>query len=90
MERVMAGSRSSPMPLTPTELLVNVPYASLCKIKIDIPRIPKKKLPIAAMEAVDVKNKWVRASLNNFDRFKVMLVKIKKGGAMEAKQKIEA
>ncbi|XP_020253899.1 60S ribosomal protein L14-1-like [Asparagus officinalis] len=64
-------------------------------IKIDIPRIPKKKSLIAAMEAADVKNKWEnsswgrklivqkrRASLNDFDRFKVMLAKIKRGSAI--------
>ncbi|KAI3855402.1 hypothetical protein MKX03_025360 [Papaver bracteatum] len=68
---------------------------SLTDIKIDIGRIPKKKVLIGAMEAADVKKKWEssswgrkfivqkkRASLNDFDRFKVMLAKIKRGEAI--------
>ncbi|KAG8477794.1 hypothetical protein CXB51_027778 [Gossypium anomalum] len=60
---------------------------------IDINRVPKKKTLIDAMEKADVKNKWRnsswgrklivqkrRASLNDFDRFKLMLAKIKKAG----------
>ncbi|KAJ6797607.1 putative 60S ribosomal protein L14 [Iris pallida] len=67
----------------------------LTDIKIDIPRTPKKKSLIAATEAADVKNKWEnsswgrklivqkrRAALNDFDRLKVMLAKIKRGGAI--------
>ncbi|XP_039116749.1 60S ribosomal protein L14-2-like [Dioscorea cayenensis subsp. rotundata] len=74
---------------------MNFKRLSLTDIKIDIPRIPKKKSLVAAMEAADVKNKWDnsswgrklivqkrRASLNDFDRFKVMLAKIKRGGAI--------
>ncbi|XWS36459.1 hypothetical protein CRYUN_Cryun20dG0087400 [Craigia yunnanensis] len=62
----------------------------LTDIKIDINRVPKKKTLIDAMEKADVKNKWEnsswgrklivqkgRASLNDFDRFKLMLAKIK-------------
>ncbi|CAN4098128.1 unnamed protein product [Withania somnifera] len=69
---------------------MNFKRLSLTDIKIDISRIPKKKTLIAAMEAADVKNKWEssswgrklivqkrRASLNDFDRFKLMLAKIK-------------
>ncbi|KAK9945042.1 hypothetical protein M0R45_010574 [Rubus argutus] len=72
---------------------MNFKRLSLTDIKIDIPRVPKKKTLIAAMEAGDVKNKWEqsswgrklivqkrRASLNDFDRFKLMLAKIKKAG----------
>ncbi|KAJ6834059.1 putative 60S ribosomal protein L14 [Iris pallida] len=72
---------------------VNFMRLSLTDIKIDISRIPKKKSLIAAMEAADVKNKWEnsswgrkliaqkrRAALNDFERFKVMLAKIKRGG----------
>ncbi|KAK8956357.1 hypothetical protein KSP40_PGU008632 [Platanthera guangdongensis] len=71
---------------------INFKRLSLTDIKIDIPRIPKKSNLIAAMEAADVKNRWEksswgrklivqkkRASLNDFDRFKVMLAKIKRG-----------
>ncbi|CAL9132912.1 unnamed protein product [Musa acuminata var. zebrina] len=74
---------------------MNFKRLSLTDIKIDIPRVPKKKTLIDAMEAADVKNKWEksswgrklivqkrRASLNDFDRFKVMLAKIKRGGAI--------
>ncbi|KAL9408372.1 hypothetical protein AB3S75_046852 [Citrus x aurantiifolia] len=72
---------------------MNFKSLSLTDIKIDIPRVPKKKTLIDAMEKADVKNKWEssswgrklivqkkRASLNDFDRFKLMLAKIKKGG----------
>ncbi|KAH9764302.1 Ribosomal L14e domain-containing protein [Citrus sinensis] len=77
---------------------MNFKRLSLTDIKIDIPRVPKKKTLIDAMEkagrdSVYVKNKWEssswgrklivqkkRASLNDFDRFKLMLAKIKKGG----------
>ncbi|THU43892.1 hypothetical protein C4D60_Mb02t01630 [Musa balbisiana] len=74
---------------------INFKRLSLTDIKIDIPRVPKKKTLVDAMEAADVKNKWEnsswgrklivqkrRASLNDFDRFKVMLAKIKRGGAI--------
>ncbi|MCL7033159.1 hypothetical protein MKW94_004810 [Papaver nudicaule] len=74
---------------------MNFKRLSLTDIKIDIGRIPKKKVLIDAMEAADVKKKWEssswgrklivqkkRASLNDFDRFKVMLAKIKRGGAI--------
>ncbi|CAA0830358.1 60S ribosomal protein L14-2 [Striga hermonthica] len=69
---------------------MNFKRLSLTDIKIDIKRIPKKKTLIAAMGAVDVKKKWEksswgrklivqkrRATLNDFDRFKLMLAKIK-------------
>ncbi|CAK9165751.1 unnamed protein product [Ilex paraguariensis] len=72
---------------------MNFKRLSLTDIKIDITRTPKKKILIAAMEAADVKNKWEnsswgrklivqkrRASLNDFDRFKLMLAKIKRAG----------
>ncbi|RZC52156.1 hypothetical protein C5167_020586 [Papaver somniferum] len=87
---------------------MNFKRLSLTDIKIDIGRIPKKKVLIDAMEAAgklltsflpvfreNVKKKWEssswgrklivqkkRASLNDFDRFKVMLAKIKRGGAI--------
>ncbi|XP_076926487.1 large ribosomal subunit protein eL14z-like [Bidens hawaiensis] len=69
---------------------MNFKRLTLTDIKIDIKRVPNKKTLIAAMEAADVKNKWEnsswgrkfivqkkRASLNDFDRFKIMLAKIK-------------
>ncbi|XAR58654.1 hypothetical protein NMG60_11014135 [Bertholletia excelsa] len=72
---------------------MNFKRLSLTDITIDIKRIPKKKTLIAAMEAADVKNKWEnsswgrkfivqkrRAALNDFDRFKLMLAKIKRAG----------
>ncbi|KAG9144982.1 hypothetical protein Leryth_017450 [Lithospermum erythrorhizon] len=72
---------------------MNFKRLTLTDITIDIKRSPNKKVLIAAMEAADVKNKWDnsswgrkltvqkrRASLNDFDRFKIMLAKIKKAG----------
>lgn len=69
---------------------MNFKRLSLTDFKIDIKRIPKKKDLIKALEDADVKNKWEnsswgrklivkkrRASLNDFDRFKIMLAKIK-------------
>ncbi|KAM7253756.1 hypothetical protein ACFE04_031438 [Oxalis oulophora] len=74
---------------------MNFKRLSLTDIKIDIGRIPKKKALIKAMENADVKNKWDnsswgrklivqkrRAALNDFDRFKIMLAKIKKAGVV--------
>uniref|UniRef100_A0A7C9DQB5 Large ribosomal subunit protein eL14 domain-containing protein n=1 Tax=Opuntia streptacantha TaxID=393608 RepID=A0A7C9DQB5_OPUST len=74
---------------------MNLKRLSLTDIKIDITKVPKKKTLIEAMEAADVKNKWEnsswgrklivqkrRAALNDFDRFKIMLAKIKKAGAV--------
>nr|XP_023919990.1 60S ribosomal protein L14-1 [Quercus suber]POF00758.1 60s ribosomal protein l14-1 [Quercus suber] len=72
---------------------MNLKRLSLTDIKIDIKRVPKKKTLVEAMENADVKNKWEssswgrklivqkrRASLNDFDRFKIMLAKIKRAG----------
>ncbi|KAH9650231.1 Ribosomal L14e domain-containing protein [Citrus sinensis] len=72
---------------------MNFKRLSLTDIKIDINRVPRKKSLIEAMEKADVKNKWensswgkklivqkMRAALNDFDKFKLMLAKIKKGG----------
>ncbi|KAK1568541.1 hypothetical protein Q3G72_025675 [Acer saccharum] len=72
---------------------MNFKRLSLTDITIDIKRAPTKKTLIEAMEKADVKNKWEnsswgrklivqkrRAALNDFDRFKLMLAKIKKGG----------
>ncbi|KAJ1692421.1 hypothetical protein LUZ63_009119 [Rhynchospora breviuscula] len=69
---------------------INFKRLALTDIKIDIPKVPNKKTLVAAMEAADVKNRWEnsswgrklivqkrRASLNDFDRFKVMLARIK-------------
>ncbi|CAL4886632.1 unnamed protein product [Urochloa decumbens] len=69
---------------------MNFKRLSLTDIKIDIKRVPKKTTLIKAMEEADVKTKWGnsswgkklivqkrRAALNDFDRFKVMLAKIK-------------
>ncbi|KAL8055234.1 hypothetical protein ABFX02_04G043700 [Erythranthe guttata] len=74
---------------------MNFKRLSLTDIKIDIKRVPNKKTLIAAMEAADVKGKWEksswgrklivqkrRAALNDFDRFKLMLAKIKKAGVV--------
>ncbi|KAK7391719.1 hypothetical protein VNO78_20138 [Psophocarpus tetragonolobus] len=74
---------------------VNFKRLSLTDIKIDIKRVPKKKELVKAMEAADVKNKWEnsswgrklivkkrRASLNDFNRFKLMLAKIKRAAVV--------
>ncbi|KOM33902.1 hypothetical protein LR48_Vigan02g005200 [Vigna angularis] len=74
---------------------VNFKRLSLTDIKIDIKRVPKKKDLIQAMDAADVKNRWEksswgrklivqkrRASLNDFDRFKIMLAKIKRAAVV--------
>ncbi|KAF9683039.1 hypothetical protein SADUNF_Sadunf05G0170700 [Salix dunnii] len=74
---------------------MNFKRLSLTDIKIEINRVPNKKALIEAMEKADVKNKWEksswgrrltvqkrRASLNDFDRFKLMLAKIKNFGAL--------
>ncbi|KAL1804035.1 hypothetical protein DCAR_0935725 [Daucus carota subsp. sativus] len=70
---------------------MNFKRLTLTDITIEISRTPKKKDLVKAMEAADVKNKWEnsswgrkfivqkrRAALNDFDRFKLMLAKIKK------------
>ncbi|PQM38835.1 60S ribosomal protein L14-1 [Prunus yedoensis var. nudiflora] len=73
---------------------LNFKRLTLTDITIDIKRVPKKKTLIAAMEAAgERKNKWEnsswgrklivqkrRAALNDFDRFKLMLAKIKRAG----------
>lgn len=72
---------------------MNFKRLQLTDIKIDIKRAPRKKTLIKAMEEADVQGKWEksswgrklivqkrRASLNDFDRFKLMLAKIKRGG----------
>ncbi|KAF7837451.1 putative 60S ribosomal protein L14 [Senna tora] len=74
---------------------MNFKRLSLTDIKIDIKRVPKKKDLLQAMEAADVKKKWEnsswgrklivqkrRASLNDFDRFKLMLTKIKRAATV--------
>ncbi|XP_019460017.1 PREDICTED: probable 60S ribosomal protein L14, partial [Lupinus angustifolius] len=74
---------------------INFKRLSLTDIKIDIKRIPKKKDLLKALEAADVKNKWeksswgrklivkkTRAALNDFDRFKIMLTKIKRAAVV--------
>ncbi|CAM8936805.1 unnamed protein product [Rhodiola kirilowii] len=74
---------------------MNFKRLSLTDITIDITRCPKKKVLIQAMEAADVKNKWEnsswgrklivrkrRAALTDFDRFKLMLAKIKKAAVV--------
>ena len=74
---------------------MNFKKLQLTDIKVDIKRSPKKKTLIAAMEAADVKGKWEksswgrklivqkrRATLNDFDRFKLMLAKIKRAGVV--------
>ncbi|MQM00882.1 hypothetical protein Taro_033618 [Colocasia esculenta] len=74
---------------------MNLKRLQLTDFKIDIPRVPKKKTLVAALEEADIKNKWEssswgrklivqkrRAALTDFERFKVMLAKIKRGAAI--------
>ncbi|KAE8704757.1 60S ribosomal protein L14-2 [Hibiscus syriacus] len=73
---------------------MNFKRLKLTFITIDIPRVPKKKTLID-IPRIYVKNKWenssrgrklivqkIRASLNDFDRFKLMLAKIKRVGVV--------
>ncbi|KAG4202957.1 hypothetical protein ERO13_A05G370532v2 [Gossypium hirsutum] len=75
---------------------MNFKRLTLTDITIDIPRVPRTNGLIEAMEKADVKNKWEssswgrklivqkrRASLNDFDRFKLMLAKIKRSGVIK-------
>ncbi|TYH45320.1 hypothetical protein ES332_D11G256600v1 [Gossypium tomentosum] len=74
---------------------MNFKRLTLTDITIDIPRIPKNKW-VDRSYGEDVKNKWEnsswgrklivqkrRASLNDFDRFKLMLAKIKRSGVIK-------
>ncbi|TYH83408.1 hypothetical protein ES332_D02G131000v1, partial [Gossypium tomentosum] len=74
---------------------MNFKRLTLTDITIDIPRVPKNKW-VDRSYGEDVKNKWEsnswgrklivqkrRASLNDFDRFKLMLAKIKRSGVIK-------
>ncbi|PRQ36656.1 putative ribosomal protein L14e [Rosa chinensis] len=79
---------------------MNFQRLSLTDIKIDIKRVPKKKELLAAMEAAGrLSNLLIRmifswgrklivqkrrANLNDFDRFKLMLAKIKRAGLVKS------
>ncbi|KAL4639093.1 hypothetical protein ACB092_03G193400, partial [Castanea dentata] len=75
---------------------MNFKRLSITDIKIDIKRVPKKKELLDAMEKADVKKKWEssswgrklivqkrRQNLTDFDRFKLMLAKIKRAGLVK-------
>ncbi|KAI5076122.1 hypothetical protein GOP47_0008187 [Adiantum capillus-veneris] len=75
---------------------MNFKRLSLTDIKIDIPRMPKKKQLTDAINSADVHGKWAnsswgrklivqkkRASLNDFDRFKVMVARIKRSSIVK-------
>ncbi|TYH60453.1 hypothetical protein ES332_D08G293500v1, partial [Gossypium tomentosum] len=74
---------------------MNFKRLTLTDITIDIPRVPKNKW-VDRSYGEDVKNKWEssswgrklivqkrRAFLNDFDRFKLMLAKIKRSGVIK-------
>ncbi|EFJ27815.1 hypothetical protein SELMODRAFT_403602 [Selaginella moellendorffii] len=74
---------------------MNFKRLALTDIKIDIPKMPKKKNLQAAVESAEVQKKWEnsswgrklivqkkRASLNDFDRFKVMVAKVKRAAVV--------
>ncbi|KAI5056451.1 hypothetical protein GOP47_0028269 [Adiantum capillus-veneris] len=75
---------------------MNFKRLSLTDLVVEIPRMPKKKQLADAVEAADIHNKWAnsswgrklivqkkRASLNDFDRFKVMVARIKRGSIIK-------
>ncbi|KAH7352323.1 hypothetical protein KP509_19G039800 [Ceratopteris richardii] len=75
---------------------MNFKRLSLTDLKIDIPRMPKKKQLSEAIESADIYKKWAnsswgrklivqkkRASLNDFDRFKVMVARVKRGSLIK-------
>lgn len=75
---------------------INFKRLSLTDIKIEIPRNPKKKALKDAIDAADVYSKWEnsswgrklivqkkRAVLNDFDRFKVMVARIKRSSIIK-------
>ncbi|MCO5609732.1 hypothetical protein L7F22_068799 [Adiantum nelumboides] len=75
---------------------MNFKRLSLTDIKIDIPRMPKKKQLAEAINSADVHEKWAnsswgrklnvqkkRASLSDFDRFKVMVARIKRSSIVK-------
>ncbi|CAI9107603.1 OLC1v1006995C1 [Oldenlandia corymbosa var. corymbosa] len=74
---------------------INFKRLTLTDFKLDIKRCPSKKDLLSAMDAADVINKFnnsswgrkllvqkKRAGLNDFDRFRIMLAKIKKAGVV--------
>ncbi|KAH7296683.1 hypothetical protein KP509_26G034200 [Ceratopteris richardii] len=71
---------------------MNFKRLSLTDLKVDIPRMPTKNQLAVAIESADVYNKWAnnswgrklidqkkRASLNDWERFKVMVARVKRG-----------
>eukprot|EP00249_Psilotum_nudum_P025186 c2942_g1_i1 orf=268-669(+) len=75
---------------------MNFKRLSLTDIVIEIPRMPKKKQLTEAMESAEVQKKWEgsswgrklivqkkRASLNDFERFKVMVARIKRSAIVK-------
>jgi len=74
---------------------INFKRLSLTDITIEIPRMPKKKVLKKAVEDGEVHSKWEnsawgrklavrtkRAGLNDFDRFKVMVARIKRSSVV--------
>ncbi|KAH7414766.1 hypothetical protein KP509_14G010100 [Ceratopteris richardii] len=71
---------------------MNFKRLSLTDLKVDIPRMPTKNQLAVAIESADVYNKWANsswgrklidqkksASLNDWERFKVMVARVKRG-----------
>ncbi|CAA6662497.1 unnamed protein product [Spirodela intermedia] len=71
---------------------MNLKRLQLTDLKIEIPRVPKKKTLAAALEEAEQVGKQLlgrklivqkrRAALNDFDRFKVMLARIKRAAVV--------
>ncbi|KAG6545427.1 hypothetical protein Mapa_013027 [Marchantia paleacea] len=80
---------------------INFKRLSLTDIKIDIPRNPLKKVLKTAIDEAHVHEKWDssswgrklivqkrRAALNDFDRFKVMVARIKRSSLIKKEMSI--
>eukprot|EP00850_Spirogloea_muscicola_P013754 SM000095S24968 [mRNA] locus=s95:275604:276913:+ [translate_table: standard] len=74
-----------------TRKQINFKRLSLTDIKVEVKRLPRKKELAAAMESADVTGKWAasswgrklevqkrRAALTDFERFQVMVAKVKR------------
>eukprot|EP00898_Chlorokybus_atmophyticus_P004166 jgi/Chlat1/4750/Chrsp308S04722 len=74
----------------------NLKRLSLTDFKVEVPRMPKNKVLADALAEAQVAEKWAasrwgrkltvqktRASLTDFDRFKIMVARIKRGAIVK-------
>jgi large subunit ribosomal protein L14e len=79
---------------------INFKHLSLTDIVIEIPRAPRQATLAKAFKAADVQNKWAktawakkrtdrakRASLGDFDRFKVLVARKKRNAVIGVEQR---